>query len=54
MYEAMILQTIAEYDYDFSIKGKSITKNVCAEIIGESVPPKIIELICNKIIEISK
>ena len=35
MYEAMILQTIAEYEFKFSIKGKNITKNLCAEIIGE-------------------
>ena len=54
MYEAMILQTIADYEYKFSIKGKNITKNMCAEIIGESVPPRIIEMICNKIKEISE
>lgn len=53
MYEAMILQTIAEYEFKFSIKGKNITKNLCAEIIGESVPPRIIEMICKKIIQIS-
>lgn len=54
MYEAMILQTIAEYEYEFSVGGKDISKNMCAEIIGESVPPRIIELICNKIREISE
>jgi len=54
MYEAMILQTIAEYEYKFSVSGKDISKNMCAEIIGESVPPRIIELICNNIKNISE
>lgn len=54
MYEAMMLQTIVEYNYSFTINGKNITKNMCAEIIGESVPPRIIEMICNKILNISE
>lgn len=53
IYEALILQTIAEYEYHFTVDGNCISKNMCAEIIGESVPPKLIELICKKIIEIS-
>ena len=50
--EALILQTIAEYNYSFSIKGKTITRGLCCKIIGESVPPRLIEMICNNIIRI--
>ena len=53
IYEALILQTIADYDYSLMVDGKYITKNLCAEIIGESVPPKLIEIICKNIISIS-
>ncbi len=49
VYEAMIIQTIAQYDYSMTIDGEYISKNLCAEIIGESVPPKLIELICEQI-----
>ncbi len=51
-YEAMVLQTISEYKYNFSICGVPISKNQCAEVIGESVPPKLIELICLMILNI--
>ena len=53
IYEALILQTIADYSYHLSIGGMPITKNMCAEIIGESVPPRLIEIICNHIKSIS-
>ena len=53
IYEALILQTIADYSYHLSIGGMPITKNMCAEIIGESVPPRLIEIICNHIKNIS-
>lgn len=49
LYEAMIIQTIADYSYNMSIEGELISKNLCAEIIGESVPPKLIDLICENI-----
>lgn len=54
IYEAMILQTIADYDYSMSVKGKNITKNACAEIIGESVPPRMMEIICKHILSITR
>lgn len=54
LYEAMVLQTIADYDYSMTINGKQISKTQCAEVIGESVPPKIIELICRNILDITK
>ncbi|MCM1007615.1 MAG: DNA cytosine methyltransferase [Ruminococcus flavefaciens] len=54
IYEALILQTIADYEYSFTINGEYISKNLCAEIIGESVPPKLIEMVCKQIVEISQ
>ncbi len=49
VYEAFCLQTIDKYPYKFEISGKPITRAMCCEIIGESVPPYLIELICNNI-----
>lgn len=54
MFEAMVLQTISNYSYNFILNCKPISKNLCAEIIGESVPPKLIEIICKQILKISK
>ena len=52
IYEATILQTISDYNYKFSIGGRAISLNACCQVIGESVPPRLIEMICNNIIEI--
>lgn len=52
IYEATILQTISDYNYKFSIDGRAISLNACCQVIGESVPPRLIEMICNNIIEI--
>ncbi|MCQ2304814.1 MAG: DNA cytosine methyltransferase [Bacteroidales bacterium] len=54
IYEGLVIQTISKYKYKFSINGKTIKPTLCCEIIGESVPPKLIELICNNIKKISK
>ena len=54
IYEALILQTITDYDYSLTINGEYISKNLCAEIIGESVPPRLIEMVCRQIIKISE
>nr|DAZ48471.1 MAG TPA: Cytosine specific methyltransferase [Caudoviricetes sp.] len=54
VYEGLFLQTIAEYYYKFSVNGKTITANSCCKIIGESVPPRLIELICKKILSIEE
>lgn len=53
IYEALVLQTIEDYSYHLSIDNRPITKNMCAEIIRESVPPRLIEIICNHIAKIS-
>jgi len=49
IYEATILQTISDYHYKFSIDGQTISLNACCQVIGESVPPRLIEMICNNI-----
>ena len=54
VYEALKLQTIAEYKYKLSVNNKPITRNLCCQIIGESVPPRLIELICSNILAIDK
>ena len=54
IYEGLLLQTIADYDYKFSIDNKPISMNSCCHVIGESVPPRLIEMICNNIIAIEE
>ncbi len=53
-YEAMIVQSISDYSYSFNnSQGKQISKSLCAQVIGESVPPKLIEIICTNILKIN-
>ena len=52
IYEALVIQTVAEYDYDFQVNGKLITNGMFAQILGESVPPKLIDIIVEKMINI--
>lgn len=54
VYEAMIIQTIADYAYQFSVQGHDIGIPRIAEVIGESVPPRLIEMLCNHFQEISE
>lgn len=54
LYEGLIIQSIANYSYSFSIAGKFVSDTLIRETIGESVPPKIIDLICKHIISISE
>lgn len=51
--EAMILQSIDQYDYKFEIDGRDIGIPKIAEVIGESVAPKLIETIARQLIDIS-
>lgn len=53
VYEAMILQTIDRYEYAFRINGKDISTAQIAEVIGESVPPYLIETLCRFMAESS-
>lgn len=54
LYEGLVLQTIANYDYSFYINGKLCSDGLIRDTIGESVPPLIIDLICQYIIQLSK
>ena len=53
IYEAMIIQSITRYFYKFSINGKDIGAPKIAEVIGESVPPFLIEKICKMMVSVS-
>lgn len=46
VYEAMVVQTISKYNYRFSVGGADISTAKIAEVIGESVPPYLIQKIC--------
>lgn len=52
--EAMILQSIDQYDYRFEIEGRDIGIPKIAEVIGESVAPKLIETIARQLISITR
>ena len=53
LYEGLVIQTIADYDYSFEINGKIVSDGVIRDTIGESVPPKVIDQICNNIISLT-
>jgi len=53
IYEAMILQTIDRYNYQFTASGEKLSTAKIAEIIGESVPPYLIEKICKMMLDVS-
>jgi len=50
VYEAMIVQTIDRYRYAFSVNGVELSAARIAEVIGESVPPYIIQKLCEVMI----
>lgn len=52
IFEALIIQTIANYEYSFEIEGKQVSDSLIRDTIGESVPPKLIDVICKNIREI--
>jgi DNA (cytosine-5)-methyltransferase 1 len=54
MLEALIVQTVEKFDYSFEIDGKHISTKLFAEIIGESVPPTLIEMLCRKFIKLDE
>lgn len=54
VYEAMVLQTINRYGYRFCVEGVDISTAKIAEVIGESVPPYLIEKICAMMIRCSE
>ena len=52
-YEALLIQTIADYPYLWEVGGREASRTLVAHVIGESVPPKLIDFIASKIIRIS-
>lgn len=52
IYEALVIQTVSDYYYDFTLDGKMITNGMFAQILGESVPPRLIHIIVEKMINI--
>jgi DNA (cytosine-5)-methyltransferase 1 len=53
MLEALIIQSIDQYEYSFAPSGELVPTKLFAEIIGESVPPALIDMLCGKFIRIS-
>ena len=53
IYEGLILQTMSQYSFKYLYKGKPASKTLMQEIIGESVPPKLIDKICSTILKIT-
>ena len=53
LYEGLILQSIADYNYSFKINGENCSDGLIRDTIGESVPPRVIDVICAYILELS-
>lgn len=53
LYEGLVLQSITDYDYSFCVNEKMCSDSLIRDTIGESVPPRVIDLICAYIIRIS-
>ena len=54
IYEALVIQSITDYDYQWTVKGKEVPRGHISQSIGESVPPKLIDHVARLIINISK
>jgi len=54
LYEGLVIQTIADYPYSFVINGKMVNDGLIRDTIGESVPPRLTDVIVKHIIEISQ
>jgi DNA (cytosine-5)-methyltransferase 1 len=54
VYEALVIQTIADYDYHWAPDGRPVPLAFVAEVIGESVPPKLIDFIAKKVIKVTE
>jgi len=53
IYEAMILQTLDKYDFKFNYEKENLSTPRIAEILGESVPPYLIEKIVSLMISLT-
>lgn len=52
LWEGIVIQTISQYPYSFTINGKQVKDGLIRDTIGESVPPKVIDLVCKNILRI--
>ena len=52
LYEGLVLQTIAQYDYSFAPSNKIVSDGLIRDTIGESVPPLVIDKIVKHILAI--
>lgn len=53
IYEAMVIQTIANYPYAWKTARGPASKTLIAHVIGESVPPRLIDTIAKKIVRLT-
>ena len=54
IYEATVLQTIADYDFSFEIDGRPVNRKIIADVIGESVPPRLIDILTKGILGLAE
>jgi DNA (cytosine-5)-methyltransferase 1 len=52
-YEVMKIQTITEYEYQWEVGEKVVSRSLIAKSIGESVPPRLLDLLTTKILDLS-
>jgi len=55
IFEALIIQSINDYKFQFKYKSnnENASRSVINQIIGESVPPKLIDLVVKRMVDIS-
>ncbi len=55
IFEALIVQSINDYKFQFKYKSnnENASRSVINQIIGESVPPKLIDLVVKRMVDIS-
>lgn len=52
LYEGMIIQTIADYDYSFFVGGQLVNDGLIRDTIGESIPPRFMDMVIKNIVDI--
>lgn len=52
IYEALVIQSISNYDYHWIANGTEASKTLIAHAIGESVPPRLIDQIVENFLKI--
>ena len=52
LWEGIVIQTISQYPFSFKINGKQVKDGLIRDTIGECVPPKVIDRVCENILKI--